>query len=322
VRALAAYDLEPARVEFLAHSENTTFRVTAADGSRYLLRVHRPHRHGRDADPAAAIRSELEWLEELNATTALPVPAPVRSIAGELTTTVASDEVDGPRVCSLLRWMNGRNRSRSPRPVHLQRLGGVLAQLHDHADQWSLPDQFMRLRWDHAAYFGNTMVYGNVDAADAWQLVPTALRRQFARVADEVGAVMRTLGEGPSVFGLIHADAHLDNVIFDGSHAGLIDFDDCGFGYRMYDVAVALWQLRHRADYPAFHSAFVEGYTRQRPLPAEQLAHLDIFIAAREVAFGLWLVGMAETRDSFRADLAAELGYVERGLDVVLNGPN
>ena len=30
------------------------------------------------------------------------------------------------------------------------------------------------------------------------------------------------------------------------------DFDDCGFDYRIYDVAVALWELRHRDDYPAF----------------------------------------------------------------------
>ena len=57
---------------------------------------------------------------------------------------------------------------------------------------------------------------------------------------------MQRLGQGPNVFGLIHADAHLDNVLFDGQQARLIDFDDCGFGYRIYDVAVALWELRHR----------------------------------------------------------------------------
>ena len=63
----------------------------------------------------------------------------------------------------------------------------------------------------------------------------------------------------------------------------------CGFGYRIYDIAVALWELRHRDDYPTFKDAVVRGYTEHRPLPAEQMEHLDAFIAAREVAFGLWL---------------------------------
>ena len=53
-------------------------------------------------------------------------------------------------------------------------------------------------------------------------------------------------------------------------------------------------------------------------MPAEQVEHLDAFIAAREVAFGLWLVGMSETRPSFREQLAAEFGYIERNLKIVL----
>ena len=320
-QAVNVYDLEQARLEFIAHGENTTFKVTCPDGARYPLRVHRPSRHGRGVDSAAAIRSELEWLVVLRSDTTLAVPEPVRSITGELTTTEVTDDVNEPRVCSLLRWMNGRNHNRSARPIHLRRLGAVLAQLHNHADRWPLPDRFVRIRWDHEAYFGNTMVYGNVDAADAWALLPPDLRHSFARVADDVGAVMQTLGDGPNVFGLVHADAHLDNVLFHGQQARLIDFDDCGFGYRIYDVAVALWELRHRADYAAFRTALVQGYTEHRPLPIEQLEHLDAFIAAREVAFALWFVGMAETRESFRADLAAELGHVEHSLSVVLNSP-
>jgi Ser/Thr protein kinase RdoA (MazF antagonist) len=217
--------------------------------------------------------------------------------------------------------MKGRNHNRSARPVHLHRLGGALAQLHNHADRWTVPGDFVRIRWDHEAFFGNTMVYGHVDAAEAWTLLPPDLERMFARVAELVGDVMLRLGDDPDVFGLIHADAHLDNVLFDGEQTLLIDFDDCGFGYRIYDAAVALWELRHREDYSTFEAAFVEGYTHHRPLPFEQLQYLDAFIAAREVAFGLWLVGMAESRASFRSELATELGYIERSLSKLLAGP-
>jgi Ser/Thr protein kinase RdoA (MazF antagonist) len=327
---MIAFDVRKPRIELVAHGENTTFRVIAigaefddassdaqVDG-QYLLRVHRPSRHGRDVDSVAAIRSELNWLVALRADTPLAVPEPVRTVGGELTTTETTDGVAGPRVCSLLRWMKGRNHNRSPRAVHLYRLGGVLAQLHNRSDRWCVPDGFIRIRWDHEAYFGNTMVYGSVDAADAWKLLPPNLHRDFERVAEDVGAVMQQLGQGPDVFGLIHADAHLDNVLFDGHQARLIDFDDCGIGYRIYDVAVALWELRHRDDFATFKEAFVRGYTEHRPLPIDQLSTLDAFIAAREVAFGLWLVGMAETRPAFREELPAELGHIERSLGTLL----
>lgn len=321
-QALEHYDLDKARLDFLVHGENTTFRVTDADGARYLLRVHRPHRHGRGIDSSKAIRSELEWLDALRSDTALHVPKPVRSRVGELATTETAEDVDGKRVCSLLGWMNGRNRSQSARPVHLQRLGEALAQLHNHADHWVPPDGFIRIRWDHNTFFGNTMTYGIVDAADAWTLLPPHLRDTCARVADTAHQAMRTIGNDPDVFGLIHADAHLDNVLFDGKHARLIDFDDCGYGYRIYDAAVALWELRHRNDYDAFRTAFVGGYTKHRPLDKEQLEHLDTFIAAREVIFGLWYVGMAQTRESFRAALPAELGHIQRSLGILLDHRN
>jgi len=333
-RAMSAYDVSEPRMELIAHGENTTFRVVGGDSNletlstsgeidgQFLLRVHRPTRHGRDVDSEAAIRSELRWLMALRADTSLAVPEPVPTVGGSLTTTATADGVAGPRVCSLLRWMKGRNHNRSARPVHLYRLGGVLAQLHNHADGWRPPDGFVRIRWDHEAYFGNTMVYGNVDAADAWTLLPANLQRDFERVAEEVSNVMGLLGQGPDVFGLIHADAHLDNVLFDGPETRLIDFDDCGFGYRIYDVAVALWELRHRDDFSSFKDALVGGYTEHRPLPIDQLRHLDAFIAAREVAFGLWLAGMAQTRPAFREELPAEFAYIERSLGIVLSDRN
>src|SRR5690242_10629289 len=124
VQALNAYPLVDLELRFIADEENTTFRVdaTAADGrGRFLLRVHRPARHGRNVDSAAAIGSELAWLMALRAGTDLLVPAPFRTIDGALTTVAVTPDVPEPRVCSMLRWMDGRVHSAAPRPVHLRR---------------------------------------------------------------------------------------------------------------------------------------------------------------------------------------------------------
>src|SRR3984957_20765055 len=86
VQALAAYPLAAPELRFVAHGENTTFRVdaTMADGGRdrFLLRVPRPARHGQHLDSAAAVGSELDWLTALRADDGLPVPEPLRTTGG------------------------------------------------------------------------------------------------------------------------------------------------------------------------------------------------------------------------------------------------
>ena len=321
VRALDAYPLVDREVRFVADEENTTFRVdaTAPDGrDRFLLRVHRPARHGRNVDSAAAVGSELGWLIALRAETDLLVPAPVRTIDGQLTTVAASPEVPEPRVCSVLRWMDGRIHSAAPRPVHLRRLGSVMARLHNHADQWRVPAGFVRIRWDWQTFFGDTMVYGGIGAAQVWDLLPDDLRRSFAQVASGMRRVMTHLGEDADHVGLIHADLHLDNALFWHDEVRVIDFDDCGFGYWLYDIAVALWELRHQGDYEHFRLALIEGYTQHRPLPPGGLAYLDDFIATREVAFGLWFTGTAQVNPVFRAELDQVQADISRSLATLL----
>jgi Ser/Thr protein kinase RdoA (MazF antagonist) len=251
-QALAAFPVTEPVLTFIAHGENTTVRVdagTEAGPARFLLRVHRPGRHGVDVDPVAAV---------------------------------------------LLRWMDGYRRSGSPAPVQLYRLGAVVARLHQHAAGWSPPAGFVRIRWDHRTFFGDTMVYGNTPALQVWDLLPTRLRRQFDEVAERAGALMTSLGEGPDQFGLIHADLHLDNALF---HRG---------------------ELRHRPDYEAFQDAMLSGYASVRPLPDGTRDHLDAFIAAREVAFGLWVTGMAQANPAFEQTLRHEHDRISGSLDLLL----
>ncbi|MFC0545916.1 phosphotransferase [Kutzneria chonburiensis] len=284
--------------------ENTTFKVTAGE-ERFLLRVHRPMRHGRFVDSGAAIASELRWLTALREQTDLAVPEPVPTKDGELTT------VRSERICSVLRWMDGRRHAKSPRPGHLRQLGDAMARLHDHAEKWLPPKDFVRIRWDWETFFGDTMEYGGLTAAKVWDLLPASLRRDFEHVAGTARNMMAELDD----FGLIHADLHLDNALFAGGEVKLIDFDDSGAGHRIYDIAVALWELRNRDDYEQFRTALLDGYTAHRPLAAD---HLDTFIAIREVEFGLWFAGTAQVNPVFSDALDRELTAVQRRLAALL----
>jgi Ser/Thr protein kinase RdoA (MazF antagonist) len=310
VRALADYPVDEPRLKFLAHGENTTFRVDSPDG-RFLMRVHRPNRHGPRVDSRVAVGSELDWLTALRADTDLNVPTPTRTRDGQWTT-VADD-----RVCSLLGWQNGRMQAANPRPVHFRRVGGILAQLHEHGSAWTPPTGFVRMRWDWETFFGNTMEYGGVSAAGCWDLLPAPVRTQFDEVARRMRTVMADLGSKPDAFGVIHADLHLENALFDGDAVRLIDFDDCGFGYWLYDLAVPLWDNSWRDGYPEFRTALLEGYRERRELP--DLTHLDDFIATRFVSFGLWFAGMAQVNPAMAADLDKTMNWIRPSLDRLLS---
>ena len=291
--ALAHYDLPAGRLTFVDHGENTTFRHDSTAG-RFLVRVHRPQRHGRDVDSSAAIRSELIWLTALRADTDLEVPKPLATRDGALTAEASA--AGETRVVSMLRWLDGRIYEETARPVHLRRLGSAMAKLHGQADLWSPPPDFVRIDWTHEAFFGDVMVYGGLPASACWQLLPEELRARFERVSRRLQTVMAAETD----IGLIHADLHLGNAVFEGERVKLIDFDDCGTGPRLYDLAVALWELRDGNEHQAFADALLEGYRSVRDVDT---THLDDFIALRQVAFDLWFTGTAQVNPAFAADL-------------------
>jgi Ser/Thr protein kinase RdoA (MazF antagonist) len=291
--ALDQYMVPDGQLRFVSHGENTTFRHDSPAG-RHLVRVHRPRRHGREVDAAVAIRSELAWLRAIRSETDLSVPEALTTRNGA--TIVEASAAGETRLCSVLRWMDGRIMEGSARPVHLRRLGEVMARLHNQADGWAPPSDFVRIRWDYETFFGDVMVYGETSAAGCWALLPAEVRVRFESVAARMTGVMGRVED----YGLIHADLHLGNTLFHRAGVKLIDFDDCGYGPRLYELAVALWELRDGQHYPAFRDALLQGYQTHREL---DVTHLDDFIALRQVAFDLWYTGMAQVNPAFAARL-------------------
>ena len=180
--------------------------------------------------------------------------------------------------------------------MHLRRLGAAMARLHDQADAWTPPADFVHIHWDHETFFGDVMVYGNTPAAECWALLPSEVRDRFHAVGARMSELMPRVGGA----GLIHADLHLGNTLFRGRDVKLIDVDDCGTGPRLYELAVALWELRDTPDHAAFRDALPAGY---RTHPEVDATHLDDFIALRQVAFDLWFTGTAQVNPGFATKL-------------------
>lgn len=290
--ALTAYDLPRTRLTLLAHLFNTTFRVDTATGQRYVLRIHRA-----GTPTVETVSAELAWLAALRRDTPLDVPSPVPTTAGTLLTVAATPRLPRPHICVLFRWLPGRLLRRGLTPHHLERIGELRARLQDHAVRWGPPSGFARGRVDSpieaARWLPNP--FAPEVLTDIHTLVADTLSEaeaaQVTAVLARVRAVERALGQGPDTFGLVHADLHYGNLLFAGGAVRPIDFDDCGFGPWLYDPAVMLRPLLGREAYPALRAALLSGYRRVRPLPAEHEAHLDTFIALRQVQDAIWVLG-------------------------------
>lgn len=291
--ALAHYALPPgARATMINLSENATYRVDAGE-RKWALRVHREAYHSRNA-----IASELAWLVALRRDGAVTTPVPVKGRDGEIIQEVSAEGID-PRHVVLFEWEEGVEPSESDLLGPFEVLGEVTARMHDHARAWRRPSNFERLTWDFEGAFGDKGHWGSWRDGMGFDAAKTQL---FARGVDLIEKRLRNFGKGGERYGLIHCDMRLANLLLDGPETKVIDFDDCGFSWYLYDCATALSFIEHRPDVPALIDAWVRGYQKRGRLSGEEIAEIPTFVLFRRILLVAWIGSHAET------DLAKSMG--------------
>ena len=88
-----------------------------------------------------------------------------------------------------------------------------MARLHNYTERWTPPTEFTRRRLDWDGLFGEGAGFA-VSPQEIWTSLPRRYAELFEAVAEKVRQTMRELGDGPDVFGLIHADLHTKNILF------------------------------------------------------------------------------------------------------------
>lgn len=317
--ALARYGQTGAPVVPLLHGRNAVFRVEAQPGQRYVLRVHGP-----GTGSAAEIRSELLWLHALRRDTDLAVPEPVTTQDGELVCAVEAPGLPRPRFCVLLRWMDGRFLYNvEPSLERLRRIGAFMAGLHRHAERFAPPAGFVRDRQDARSLLGG-WVADPESRRRTWDGGPGPLTRLddalVERALERLRPAAAALRPTAGAYGLIHADLHPANLLLQRGEVRAIDFDDCGFGYFAYDLAVLLTHLeeKHWTDQAGKRAALLEGYRSVRPFPDAQATLLPTFMALRRLESVPWLVRMSThptVRQWVPLELAERLAGLRRYLD-------
>ena len=293
--ALTAYDLPPhTEVRPIRLINNAVLEVVAEGGLRLALRIHRPGYRAVEH-----IRSELAFLEALAEElrgTAIGVPRPIAARDGELTVCVGERGVDASlpeRHCDLLTWIDGRVLKHGcglgVRSTRL--LGEGLARLHDSAERFRPPASFSLPTWDAETMFSDASPFG---PGPMDEFLPPEAWTLFQEVAARTQATFEQLDRAGGQRGIIHNDYVLINCHFEraahGWTLGILDFDDLGWGYFLYDLAPLLGNLSDYPDaYRRLRRAFLDGYRNIRSLPPALETHLPVLMAARHAATLTWL---------------------------------
>jgi len=282
--------------------ENVVFEALLTGGENVALRLHRPGYQSR-----AGIESELGWTARL-AAAGFGVPRPVATASGGLTA------VAGGRVASCVGWLEGELIGDSATPLAgsaaeqgalFHDLGALIGGLHVATDATGLPEPFDRPAWDERGLLGDEPLWGkfweNPALSDDERALILEVRGQAARELADLRA-------GGADYGAIHADVMRENVLRRDGGLALIDFDDSGRGFRLYDLGTALVQSLEEPNLPLLAASLLAGYRTRRPLGAADAALLPLFVLLRCLASAGWIMTRAAPGDARRRH------YVERAL--------
>lgn len=286
--ALPRWGLEAANLELINHSENWTYKVSPRDAARpVILRVHRENYHSVNG-----IRSELTWMRALQAEAGVKTPQAIPGRDDRDIQSVSHPALDNPRNCVLFEFIDGSEPSQDELIAPFIQLGEVAARCHNHSQGWKRPAFFERLCWDFDHSLGACPNWGT------WQAGPDLDPGREKLLQHLVAVMQRRLqrfGQGSDRYGLIHADFRLANLLVHEGDVRVIDFDDCGLGWFLYDAATAVSFFEDRADVPELMEAWKEGYRRQRTLSAADEDELWTFILLRRMTLFAWMGSHAET---------------------------
>ncbi|AIE85238.1 phosphotransferase enzyme family protein [Fimbriimonas ginsengisoli] len=273
--ALREFGVKPSSIASLNHAENTTYRVESPEGI-FCLRVCRP---GYQSD--ANVESEIEFMSALRkAGIEAPQPYLDRVVKASV------PEVPEARNCVLLSWQPGEFRRGGYTPEDARQLGEAMARMHEFSARWTPPAGF-----DRQNLHGWALESPKPMAFSEPNPLITEEDRDLLQVVDR--EARQLLGEIPrdrDNFGLIHADLHHGNVLFDEAGLHLIDFDDTGWGFWLYDFAAALAYLATKPQYLEARAAMLAGYEQVRRLPPGTEERLEPFIRLRLAGICNWIL--------------------------------
>ncbi|MFH0880947.1 MAG: phosphotransferase [Lentisphaerota bacterium] len=277
---LENYPVVVVQHEHLRTSENVVVKLLSETGQPYALRIRKIMGSYHEQ-----ILSELICLRDLREYSGADIPAPIATRSGQLFCVINVE--GGAYMCVLFSWVAGVHVS--AREITLSQMGAMaraVSLLHNFSSGYRPPAGFVRPVYDEQWFFGSSSWSTSGDFVSRLHPGEAAYLRT---VNDAVRERLRAYPRNEASFGLIHYDLHVGNFLFHEDRANMIDFDECGFGYYLFDVAHILFEFIDDSRYNAFRKVVTEQYAAARSVEPVPDGSLDLFLALQGIAYMNWL---------------------------------
>ena len=270
-------------------SENATYLIDdPGTGRNAILRVHREDYH-----PLQSIHSELDWLTALREQSEVSTPVVIPTPDGRQVVTATVNGVQ--RYAVLFEVVSGLEPDEIAVDLgSFETLGRITALMHQHSQAWTRAEGFTRFAWDWEHSLGDKPRWGR------WQDgigVGTHETPILGSAADLIRKRLAEYGAAPNRFGLVHADLRLANLLVDEKKTTVIDFDDCGFSWYMYDFGTAVSFIEEDPRLPQWQAAWLQGYRSIAPLSVEDEDMLATFVMLRRLLLVAWMGSHSHSRE-------------------------
>ena len=251
LQILSRYQIDVKSAVSINYEYNATLKVEATDGRLFALRINT-----NSPRTPENLRAEIAFVRFLAEDGRVKVPHPIENIDGDFYTSILHDASGRMFHCVLYSWILGEELEDEPTDEQLYALGAAMATMHLVAPGFTLPDSSVLPTFDDPLWWTEDFLLSekSVLETEARDLISQALSAIKSGVAKFYADVTPML---------IHADMHGGNVLWHEGSLSVIDFDDCGLGLPLQDLATALYYL----DTPEQDAAFRRGYESMAPIP-------------------------------------------------------
>lgn len=250
-----AWGIEPERAELnlITVSENATFVLLLDGRPEGVVRVSQP---GYVGGPEA-VASEIAWLAALHEIDGVRLIDPVPTVRGTFVTKIRDLNGVGWMVVST-KFVEGTVLEDLADPsAYYETIGSWAARFHAQSRTWRKPYGFKRFNWGLSDMIGVSPRWGRWETAELNELQ----RGICGSALDKALSVMAHAPRNSRTWGLIHADLRPSNIIRgDDGTLTVIDFDDAGYSWYLYDYAASLSFIEHEDYAPDLAKAWMRGY--------------------------------------------------------------
>jgi Ser/Thr protein kinase RdoA (MazF antagonist) len=267
LQILAAYPIAVKSAVSINYEYNATLKIETTEGKLFALRINT-----NSPRTPENLMAEIAFVRLLGADGRVRVPHPIQNLDGGFFTSIFHQPSQRTFHCVLYSWIEGEELEDEPTDDQVRAMGVAMATMHLVAPTFELPLGTSLPTFDDPLWWTEDFLLSEKSVLDASakDLVSRAL------MAIKEGVAKFYLNATPMI---IHADMHGGNVLWNQDHLSVIDFDDCGFGLPIQDLATALYYF----DTPEQDSAFKEGYKSVAPLPECSEREMKMFFLQRRI---------------------------------------